>query len=197
MATGVALAGSLLARGDRRRVLRPALTLAALFLVSLLPMVTWAQVGAQNQATRFLYLPTLFSTAAIGSLFAAPWLARRHFAALLVLPMIVVWLLGLVRENRIWSEAAVMAEEIVRTFPEARPDEVVIVTGLPQMHRGAFVFRASFVYAAEVFGTPGARVRELGVEAWEARRGAPRGATFARWDPDQGLWVVASPEDRR
>ena len=184
--------------GRLRSALRSVAPFLALFLLALTPVMNWATLGMNNESTRYLYIPTLFSCGAFGCVFAG-FEARRGSAAIgaaCLLATVGVWQWSLVLENSKWHEAANLAEKVVESFPppvdpgELAEHEIrVFVTQLPDNYYGAYVFRNSFRLAAELFTAYGTDVRELrAVEDWEAARARRRRGRFLYWDDADQSW---------
>lgn len=195
LAWGGALVVTLASPG-RRRTARSATALLAAFAISLCPMATWAHVGARFQATRFLYVPSVFSAAILGSLFAFADGRRTRIAALVLAAGAVgSWTHQLRAENRTWSEAATLAEHVLRTFPAGElRGRTALVADLPATHGGAVVFHGSFAAAVTTFVDPAARVHEV-PDTWNGRS-TGRGRVLLRWSPGEGRWEVPSSRKR-
>ncbi|MCP3915913.1 MAG: hypothetical protein GY711_10195 [bacterium] len=191
----VVLAAGWLAFGNRdgRALLRTALPFLVLFAVALLPVAPWARIGIDNHNTRYLYLPTAFSCAALGALVrgAGALRARVLFSGAAV--AIAVWLAGLVIESGSWHEGARRAERMVTALPAHLGDpgpREAFVTDLPGKHHGAPIFKNGFHLAVRMYTEYAGRVWVVDRAGWEERRatpGADAGA-FLRWDGTDEDW---------
>jgi hypothetical protein len=179
--------------GGAGRLLQLAWPLAICFGIMLLPMVTWVHLPSDNQSTRLLYIPSLFSCALLG-LFLAPAakLARSGLAAWLPATVLAAaWTVGLAVENQTWHAAAASARQILDAFPP--PEEIrggpIQVVGLPDNDRGAYVYRNSFAFAVKVFTPERRRVIQIRRKNQGALgQAGPRTVTL-RWNPRAERWV--------
>jgi hypothetical protein len=155
-----------------------------LFLITLLPVAGSRKLFDDNQGSRFLYLPTAFSCAMVGTvlLYAGRW-SRRALVLSTFLSTIVIgtWLTSLVLENLNWHEAAKLSRRILEEYPDSRRAnvKVVFVTGLPNNCNGAYVYNNGFASAVRLFRPDEARVVVLPGKQWEDLSG-PEGARV-RW----------------
>jgi hypothetical protein len=194
-AVGVAaLALLAVLRAPRRGVLLGALLALALFVVSTAPIAGWGHVsGTDFQSTRYLYIPTVFSSLLLGMLVAS--VGSRHDRHALVAGALIIapWTYQLFEVNGAWRRAADTAERAMVTLPRPGEAKHLLVTDLPDNHNGAFVLRVAFSLGAQMFSKREGIVREVERDEWEAMRieGLARGvrpAVYIRWDNESG-WL--------
>jgi len=121
------------------------------FAASLLPVSLFFNVvpGGNLVSSRFLYTPSLFAylylaNLAFGQAKRAP--GRRGLQALYLLTVILclVMTVGLKQNNRPWIEASRISGQIMSEFrrisPQIPSSARIFMEGLPDNHRGAFIF---------------------------------------------------------
>jgi len=179
-------------RGGLGGTLRELWPLLLAFVLSLSQIATWSSVHVDNQQTRFLYIPTLFTCAAIGAVLGFAWSGRGRVITLaLLVPAVGTWLTGLVLENRNWHEASKLAEQIVDAFPApTRGNVPIYVTDLPDNHRGAFVFRTAFPFAVRLRYDDKLRVFAMKRKMVVALKQRGTRGAFLRWDRRRADFVL-------
>ena len=141
-------AGIGLATLSRRRQYGPAerkvqnrflLTLAAMFLFSLLPVINLRLSLYQTLGERFLYLPTVFACLFIAYLTAV---LTRNARTMLFLVLIIIGLYSwsLYRTTRRWREAANLSQTISRELSNSASQDALVMLNAPDNLRGVPVF---------------------------------------------------------
>jgi protein O-mannosyl-transferase len=193
LSLSVVLGMCLWARGWKR-VACDLAPFALAFAVSLLPLVGWARVCPDNQHSRFLYLPSVFSSAALGAcfIFVRDCASKRcaRLACLAAGIVIATWCAGLVLENRHWHRASSITRRMIDTFPASVPQakDRIFVTGLPDNFCGAIMFRNGFHFAVELFTTHGERVLQITSPTYAITPGHRKPWIVYRWNASDEQW---------
>jgi hypothetical protein len=201
LALGVALAVAfafVLSRARLRRALfacarRPALfwTLAALFLVCLLPTINLRVDVYTTQGERYLYLPSAF--AALFVAFALARIRRRELALAALACLLVFYAATLRQTNRIWRQASALSRSIVEDIGAGTSDgATVYVLNAPDTLRGAHLYRNGLAEAVALF-LPAKRVASLYVLSWHTPR-TPRDGVRLSADASGQTLTLADPE---
>jgi hypothetical protein len=125
-------------------------TLVALFLVSLLPVINLRLSLYETLGERFLYLPTVFACvliAHVGSL-----LIRKPRVALVLLTGVLglcAW--SLYRTNMIWREAAKLSRNIPADLIASASGDQILILNAPDNLRGVPVFHNGLPEAVKYF----------------------------------------------
>jgi protein O-mannosyl-transferase len=126
------------------------LTLVALFLFSLLPVINLRLTLYQTLGERFLYLPTVFSCLLIAYVTAI--LVRRRMLWLSLLTCILgFYVVSLYQTNRSWSEAAQLSRSITDELVDSSTRDRLVILNAPDNLRGVPVFHNGLPEALEYF----------------------------------------------
>jgi hypothetical protein len=153
--TLVALLYIVVRHGALRGFVRRAWPLALSFGFALAPAANTMRFGPDGEASRFLYVPSVFFCIAVGVLLASkrdrgrdsrPW-----FAAVVLLGCYLFSLWPVVSD---WRGAGDRSDEIVvqlRQYLAKRHYEYLFIHDLPNKYHGAYVFRNGFESALVLF----------------------------------------------
>src|SRR3989440_4480032 len=126
------------------------LTLVALFLVSLLPVINLRLSLYETLGERFLYLPTVFACVLIA--YVCAFLIRNQKIALVLLTVgLGLCSLSLYRTNMIWREAAKLSRHIPADLIGSATDDQILILNAPDNLRGAPVFHNGLPEALKYF----------------------------------------------
>lgn len=200
LALGIALVSAsafVLLRARLRRAVfararRPLLlwTLAALFLVCLLPTINLRVDVYTTQGERYLYLPSAFSSVALA--YAIARVARRRLALASIACLLAFYAATLWRTNRIWQQASALSRSIVRDIDEQTADGAsVYVLNAPDTLRGAHLYRNGLTESLALF-LPAKRVASVHVLSWHAPR-TTNDRIELHADPDAYTLTLADP----
>jgi 4-amino-4-deoxy-L-arabinose transferase-like glycosyltransferase len=124
--------------------------LAALFLVSLLPVINLKLNLYQTLGERFLYLPTVFSCLLVAYVSLA--LVRNRKVWLLILIGILgCYSWNLYRTNRDWQEAARLSHDIQSELVAVASQDRLVVLNAPDNLRGVPIFHNGLAEALQFF----------------------------------------------
>jgi hypothetical protein len=175
LALGVALAAAAaltLLRPRPRRALFDAArrltifwTLAALFLVCLLPTINLRVDVYTTQGERYLYLPTAFASVALA--LALSLARRRRGAALALLACLLAFYAAtLWRTNQIWRQASALSRSILDDIGARSGDgSAVYVLNAPDTLRGVHLYRNGLAESLALF-LPAKRLAPVRVLSW-------------------------------
>jgi hypothetical protein len=160
LALGVALVVTstfVLSRARLRRALfararRPLLfwTLAALFLVCLLPTISLRVDVYTTQGERYLYLPSAFSSVALAYAFAR--IARRKLALAALACLLAFYAATLWQTNSIWRQASDLSRSAVEDIGAQAGDGAnVYVLNVPDTLRGVHLYRNGLAESVALF----------------------------------------------
>jgi len=124
---------------ERKNQNRFIFMLAALFLMSLLPVLNLRLSLYQTQGERFLYLPTVFVCLLIA--YVAALLIRRTTVSLIVMTALLgsySW--SVYRTNLLWREAAKLSATVSYDVADAASRAPLVVLNAPDNLRGVPVF---------------------------------------------------------
>jgi protein O-mannosyl-transferase len=139
-----------LAAAERAAQNKFMITLAGLFLISLLPVINLRLTLYQTLGERFLYLPTVFSCLLIAYL--VPTLIRRPAVWLPVMFCIVgFYSVRLYQTNQIWREAAALSSNIKDQLADSAMGDRLLIINAPDNLRGVPVFHNGLPEALEYF----------------------------------------------
>ena len=125
-------------------------TLVALFLVSLLPVINLRLSLYETLGERFLYLPTVFACVLIA--YVCAFLIRNQKVALVLLTVgLGLCSLSLYRTNMIWREAAKLSRNIPADLIGSATDDQILILNAPDNLRGAPVFHNGLPEALKYF----------------------------------------------
>jgi hypothetical protein len=153
----------------RRRWYRPSelreqnrflLSLVALFLFSLLPVINLRLTLYQTLGERFLYLPSVFSCLLMAYL-AAILLRRQTLWFAILICVLGFYSVRLYQTNRLWSEAAKLSRSIMNDLADSAAHDHLLVLNAPDNLRGVPIFHNGLPEALEYFQN---RKRFKGVE---------------------------------
>ena len=189
--TLIVLAATLIAirQGGIRRVL----PFLLFFLLSLIPLASWASLSRDNQSARFLYLPSVFVCAILGWLLAFPanTNAHRRCRAAAIAVIGAAYLVAAIQIATTWHRAAAIAQNSItqlRRTLEAHPEiDRIVATQPPDHYHGAYIFRNGLQEAVVLFVDPSIQTETLAREAWELRRrgSVEPGTLFLAWDANR------------
>ena len=126
------------------------LTLVALFLFSLLPVINLRLTLYQTQGERFLYLPTVFSCLLMAYL-AAILVRRRTLWLAILICVLGFYAVTLYQTNRSWSEAAQLSRSITDELVDSSTRDRLVILNAPDNLRGVPVFHNGLSEALEYF----------------------------------------------
>ncbi|MCA8958683.1 MAG: hypothetical protein KDC87_21580 [Planctomycetes bacterium] len=181
-------------------LVRVAWPLALVFLIQLGPVANVAQLNlADGTNGRFLYMPALAFCSGLGTLLGTAWqvgaAGRRRVLSVTAAALVALCTVATRSANRPWAEAGQISARIVdqlRAFTRDPRYHWVFIHGLPDTHRGAYVFRNGienaiklFVRADLVFPPHGRLDRKAWDESAAQRRADPTAhpeCLLVRWD---------------
>jgi hypothetical protein len=132
--------------------------LVLLIVAGLFPMIIGVSTRT-SESDRFLYLPSAFLCALIASLIAR--IPRTAFRLGLSVAVFMLFLGYLQLELRQWRTASAITERILQELPGPPERGILYVTGLPDSHKGAYIFRNGFREAVAIHGGPAERYIDL------------------------------------
>ena len=155
----VALAVALSRAGGRRALAsfvgrnRFAWLLAALFLAALLPAINLRVDVFTTQGERFLYLPTVFSSALLARVLlgGANSSRRRRARTALLCALLALYAFSLRAANEDWREAARLSRAVVEGVAARAGRDSVLLLNLPDSLRGTHLFRNGLPEALRTF----------------------------------------------
>lgn len=201
LAFGIVLVSALafvLFRARTRRALfararRPLLfwTLAALFLVCLLPTINLRVDVYTTQGERYLYLPSAFSSIAAACAFSR--IPRRKVALAATACLLVFYAATLRQTNNIWRQASALSRSIVTDIGGQTGDgESVYVLNAPDTLRGVHLYRNGLAEAVALF-LPAKHVASVNILSWHTPR-SPLGGGELSADSDAYTLTLADPQ---
>ena len=124
---------------ERKNQNRFMFMLAALFLMSLLPVLNLRLSLYQTQGERFVYLPTVFACLLIG--YVGTLVIRRTTVCLIALTALVgFYSWSLYRTNLLWREAATLSARLSYDVTDTASKAPLVVLNAPDNLRGVPVF---------------------------------------------------------
>ena len=126
-------------RPERKEQNRLLLELSALFLFSLLPVISLRLSLYNTQGERFLYLPSVFSSLILSYLLVMLIRKTKLFLAILIC-LLCFYSIALYRTNRIWREAAQLSLSIKDDLFRSSIRSQVLVLNAPDNLRGVPVY---------------------------------------------------------
>jgi tetratricopeptide (TPR) repeat protein len=145
--------GAVLGVGWRYRKARPAVVVAASYVLLLLPVAGLAQIGPQLVADRYSYLSCMGLSIALGALLAACWAWAHAFdrglgSVAVVLGIVVLGLLCIRTRSQVavWRDSESLWTHVLREFPNSEIAHVNLANVLAesgQLERADRHFRAA------------------------------------------------------
>jgi protein O-mannosyl-transferase len=124
---------------ERKNQNRFMFLLAALFLMSLLPILNLRLSLYQTQGERFLYLPTVFACLMIA--YVAALLIRRTTICLIVITALLgFYSWSVYRTNLLWRDAAKLSARVSYDVTDAASKAPLVIVNAPDNLRGVPVF---------------------------------------------------------
>jgi hypothetical protein len=126
------------------------IALVALFLFSLLPVISLRLTLYQTLGERFLYLPSVFSCLLMAYLGVI--LVRKQMLWLAILICVLgFYSVRLYQTNRLWSEAAILSRSITDQLVDSATRDHLLILNAPDNLRGVPVFHNGLPEALEYF----------------------------------------------
>ncbi|HBB94977.1 MAG TPA: hypothetical protein DC054_06270 [Blastocatellia bacterium] len=144
------------------------LTLAVLFLVSLLPVISLRLSLYETLGERFLYLPTAFACLLI-AYFCSLLIRNRRVALLLLIGALSFYSWSLYRTNMIWREAAKLSTNIIADLIGSASEDRILILNAPDNLRGVPVFHNGLPEALKYFEN---RNQQIEIVAYESLQSA-------------------------
>ena len=121
-----------------------------------LPLLKIFFVSPTLEGARFLYLPSIGACVIIAAWAKGPGERRSWKKIAAFLPVLLFFPL-LVKNNTVWKSAAEISERMARQAVTLLNEadeikETLYVSGLPDNHGGAYIFRNGFPSAIDIFG---------------------------------------------
>ncbi|HEV2706918.1 MAG TPA: hypothetical protein VGV59_13395 [Pyrinomonadaceae bacterium] len=138
----------------------------ALFVCAMLPAVNLRINVFDTQGERFLYLPTVFSSAALAYALAKSARSMRLFV-LFSLTLLCFYTVALRITNRHWGEAAEVSRGITEAVARLATRETAVVVNVPDNLRGVHLFRNGIEYAVTRFAAHAGSVKRVAVVAFQ------------------------------
>ena len=126
------------------------LTLAVLFLVSLVPVISLRLSLYETLGERFLYLPTVFACLLIAHV-CSLLIRNRRVTLLLLIGALSFCSLSLYRTNMIWREAAKLSRNITASLINSTSADQILILNAPDNLRGVPVFHNGLPEALKYF----------------------------------------------
>ena len=183
-----------------RRTALVALSCAALFLVSMAPVIGWVQfILGKNEPWRFLYLPSAFACAGLSLAFSFASGPRpravRIAACVLALLLLSSNVIGLRTLNARWHSAAQitqsMVEGIRQRYAGLQAIPPLVYGPVAQIEQGVSVFHNGFDLAIRLFVNRDIEVFPQGKWKLMLLRGDPLPSNpplQLAWDHDARVW---------
>lgn len=144
------------------------LTLAVLFLVSLLPVISLRLSLYETLGERFLYLPTVFACLLIAYVYSL-LIRSRRVALLLLIGALSLCSWSLYRTNMIWREAAKLSRNITADLIGSASEDQMLILNAPDNLRGVPVFHNGLPEALKYFEN---RNQQVDIVAFESLQSA-------------------------
>jgi len=144
------------------------LTLAVLFLVSLLPVISLRLSLYETLGERFLYLPTVFACLGIAYVYSL-LIRNRRVALLLLIGALSFCSWSLYRTNMIWREAAQLSRNITADLIGSASEDQILILNAPDNLRGVPVFHNGLPEALKYFEN---RNQQVEIVAYESLQSA-------------------------
>jgi len=135
---------------ERKLQNRFLLTLAVLFLVALLPVISLRLSLYETLGERFLYLPTVFACLLIAHI-CSLLIRNRRVALLLLIGALSFCSWSLYRTNMIWREAAKLSHNITASLISSTSEDQILILNAPDNLRGVPVFHNGLPEALKYF----------------------------------------------
>jgi len=134
----------------------------SLAVTCIMPMIAGVSTRT-TESDRFLYMPSVFVSLLVAMALAR--IANNRIRAGVLAVLLAVSVLLILDGQRAWLSASRITERIVATMPGPPPGGRLLVTGLPDNIRGAYVFRNGFYEALLLAGRDTARVVKVPLDA--------------------------------
>ncbi len=134
----------------RRSQNRFVLMLAALFLASLLPVISLRLSLYQTLGERFLYLPLVFSCLLVAYLFAV-FISNSKTCLLVLICVLGLYATSLYQTNVRWREAAQLSRSIMEDIVNSATQDRLLILNAPDNLRGIPVFHNGLPEALQYF----------------------------------------------
>lgn len=142
---------------ERKRQNRILLLLLGCFLLSLLPVITLGISLFDTSGERFVYLPSIFTSPALGYFFAALISSKRVWLVIIA-GLLIFYSASLYRSNRRWQDAAHLSQSILNDLVEESKSDDLLILNIPDNLRGVPVYRNGIEQALATFQ----RVKKIG-----------------------------------
>jgi hypothetical protein len=143
------------------------LTLAVLFLVSLLPVISLRLSLYETLGERFLYLPTVFACLLIAYL-CSLLIRSRRVALLLLICALSLCSWSLYRTNMIWRDAAKLSRNITADLIGSAAEDRILILNAPDNLRGVPVFHNGLPEAFKYFENRNQQVEIVAFESLQS-----------------------------
>jgi len=177
-----------------------ALALAAAFVLSTLPVATWAKLAPDGSGSRLVYPSLVLFAVAVAAAAGALWRRDRTLATATLAAVGLAGLFGSWRAAVPWQTAAAKARAMVSGLAAAASgcQALVLSNDLPAKVGPAYLAQNAFPCAAWLFVSRTLRIEWLPPEQWRAatvehRETLARDPTVRalRWDDGAGRWLDA------
>ena len=143
------------------------LTLAVLFLVSLLPVISLRLSLYETLGERFLYLPTVFACVLI-AYFGSLLIRSRKVALMLLIGALSFCSWSLYRTNMIWREAAKLSQNLPADLISSAPEDRILILNAPDNLRSVPVFHNGLPEALKYFENRNQQVQIVAYESLQS-----------------------------
>ncbi len=173
---------------ERKRQNRFLLLMFVCFTLSLLPVITLGISLFDTSGERFVYLPSVFTSLALGY-FSASLISRRSVWLLIIAGLLIFYSASLYRSNRRWQDAAHLSQSILNDLVEQSKSDDLLILNIPDNLRGVPVYRNGIEQALATFQN----AKEIGrvqVVAYHSIQTSVGGVEVARDDENVSIRLL-------
>lgn len=136
---------------ERRQILLIILFIGATYGVTLAPVINLGTTYATGEGSRYVYLPSVFTTILTALLIGILWSRWRNFL-LVSGVLLAIYGSSLAMVNSKWRIAGTISRTLLDSAISVAQADHLYITNLPDTYQGIFIYRNGFRIALDLFG---------------------------------------------